>query len=575
MKPDYLSKNSFRCTLLFIVAIGTYYNSAIYGDFIHLDDMGLILRLINTTSFDISDIFFGKLTDRYYRPFVELSYQVDRILYFDVAFGYHFTNVVFHTLNVFLVYAASLVLFKGVISDYRALALLSALYFAINPLLSESVCWVTGRSDILATNFTLSSFICYLFYKRKRRHIYLLLSGIFFIGAAMTKEVAFALPLLIVFFELVYQKKFLFAKKDRTATYLILSAFIIMISLYLLLFRGINIDTKGLELRIGQEGIVSKSIADNIRIFLASFGFYVKKLFFPYPLNLAIHKINEPLYALLGIITLSLTFVWCVIRPSIYGFFATWIMVCLSPSVAAAVLHLPWTPWAERFLYLPMVGFSMAFGLASIKFKRRYKNKAIILIALIYFLLWSGTQHRIYTRVDELRLWEDTASKTDYGPVYYQYGSALLRDGQKTKAIEQFERGIKKGYSYSSYLSLARIKLSMKDYDGYQATMNKLIEQFPAKGWLHKKFAEDFLKIAQKNEKDGPYYVKKAIYEYEKYANWNTNNIRAQFIVATLHKNNGNIEDAIPFLKRIIAIDPESRYAVTARRNLKEATESE
>lgn len=557
--------------LLFIITAGTFYMSLISGGFIHLDDVALISKLINDQPFSLKNILLGAGTT-YYRPIIELSYRLDHLIWFDVAFGYHQTNVIHHTLNVFLVYIATLLLFKNVKADSRTVAFISTSFFAINPLLSESVCWVSGRSDIIAANFILSSFIFYMLFKNKKKSLYLFPALLFFILAMLTKEVALALPAIVLFFELFYQRSFGFTGSRRAAVITLL--LLIVAGMAYLFMRGGSIGTGGMSVAVGETGLTAKSWIDNIRILFASYGFYFKKLFFPYPLNFAIHRINEPLYALAGVAGLTLV-ARSVFRPGIYGFFAVWIVLTLSPAVAAGILMIPWTPWAERFLYLPMAGFSMAVCYGFMSLKEKYKKRAVIPFAVIILIFWASTQHRIYLWTDELRLWEDTASKTDYGPVYHLYGKVLYNRGQDDKAIEVLEKGIAKGYTYKSYLTLADIRLSRKEYPEYEKIMMKAAVEFPKKKKTLKLLAEGYLNIAMAEKDEHEKYTLKAIDTYKKYLEPNGGDIKTNFRIAALYKSIHRQEEGAPFLQKVVELNPDSRYAATALKALKELKQNE
>jgi len=162
--------------LLFIAIFGTYYYIFVQGDFIHLDDMELMTRLLNEPSFVLKDLFFPQKVVAYYRPMIELSYQLDHFLWGDVATGWHLTNVALHGANAGLVYLVSLVLIANSTEEKEKAAFWSALLYGISPLATESVCWISGRSDLILAFFMLSSFSFYLFFKRNGSYTYLLLS---------------------------------------------------------------------------------------------------------------------------------------------------------------------------------------------------------------------------------------------------------------------------------------------------------------------------------------------------------------------------------------------------------------
>src|SRR6266567_1497687 len=77
-------------------------------------------------------------------------------------FGYHLTNVLWHSANAVLFYLIVLALFGK--SPAAVLgASFSALVFAVHPLRVESVAWITERRDVVSGFFYLAAILFYLF----------------------------------------------------------------------------------------------------------------------------------------------------------------------------------------------------------------------------------------------------------------------------------------------------------------------------------------------------------------------------------------------------------------------------
>lgn len=578
--PMVFSKKYRHPFVLLLIAFATYYGALVSVEFIQLDDYNLIKHLINNPPLSWKALFLSP-NSTYYRPVLDLSFRLDYLVWADSDFGYHQTNLLLHLLNVLLVYITARLLFESYRVDVhnhnrveiQLPALLSALFFAVNPLLSESICWVSGRSDILAASFVLSSFVLYLLFKRRKKHLYLLLALIAFIPAMMTKETAVALPAVVIAFELFYQENFGLSGSRRIAVFASL-LLIAAVTAYLFV-KGGSIDTTKMSLAVGEKGLEVKSPLDNVRILLASYGFYFKKLFFPYPLNFAIHRINESFYATLGAVGLTAFLASGFLRRRIYGFFVAWVILTLAPSVAAGMLMLPWTPWAERFLYLPMAGFSMAAGYGFSVLHENYGRRASVCFSLILMVLLAGTEYRIYLWADEIRLWEDTASKTDYGPVYSIYGNLLYNRGDSDKAIDVLEKGLEKGYAYPVYLTLASIHQSRKEYSEYEGIMQKVADEFPTKKNTYRLFADGYLRIAAEEKEDAKKYTLKAIEAYKRYLESGKGGVKENFRIAALYKSIQMSEEAKPFLEKVIELAPGSKYAVTAGKALNELKQNE
>ena len=147
---------------------------------------------------------------RFYRPIASLSYGLDHYVWGLNPLGYHLTDLMLHTFVALSVFVVMMVLTEG----RRSIAWLSAMMFALHPILVESVPAIARRHDILATLFLMLSFLFFLSYATSdtpRRKWALLCSVISFALALGSKEVAILLPVIIL--------SYLFAFSPRLAPY--------------------------------------------------------------------------------------------------------------------------------------------------------------------------------------------------------------------------------------------------------------------------------------------------------------------------------------------------------------------
>ncbi len=94
-----------------------------------------------------------------YRPLTTLSYLFNYAILGNGASpaGYHALNLALHEINVALVYALGLVLFRR-----RSWGAAVAAVWAVHPVLTESVTNIVGRSDMLAGLAVLGGLLCYI-----------------------------------------------------------------------------------------------------------------------------------------------------------------------------------------------------------------------------------------------------------------------------------------------------------------------------------------------------------------------------------------------------------------------------
>jgi len=119
----------------------------------------------------------------YYRPLATLSLALDRHLHGDNPAGFHLIGLVLHAVNTTLV----LSLARRLGATLPA-ALAGALLFAWFPRLTESVAWISGRTDVMASTFALLALQVTLGSWPWRRF----LAAICLVLGAFCKEVALA-----------------------------------------------------------------------------------------------------------------------------------------------------------------------------------------------------------------------------------------------------------------------------------------------------------------------------------------------------------------------------------------------
>lgn len=126
----------------------------------------------------------------FFRPLLVLSLLVDSTIWGHNPVGYHLTNVLLFTFICLLLYVVSKGIFDRIgIAKADCYAFTSACLFAVFPNHSESVCWIAGRTDLLAVLLALASTAAYL----KRMHAPAIL---LYAAGLLAKESILPLPLL-------------------------------------------------------------------------------------------------------------------------------------------------------------------------------------------------------------------------------------------------------------------------------------------------------------------------------------------------------------------------------------------
>lgn len=149
----------------------------------------------------------------YYRPLVVLTQALDAVVWGVRPFGYHLTNVVLHGVNGFLLYRVAIAAKLPAPSAAFAGAL-----FVVFPWHVESVAWISGRTDVLATAWALVCLGTYLEARdddgRQRWKLIGVSLGAYAL-ALLSKDPSVALPGLIAATDLVMPDRLRGTKRVR------------------------------------------------------------------------------------------------------------------------------------------------------------------------------------------------------------------------------------------------------------------------------------------------------------------------------------------------------------------------
>jgi tetratricopeptide (TPR) repeat protein len=199
-------RNMFLLLSVAAAAILPYLN-ALPNDFVW-DDRALILRdpqvhsVKNLPAIFRRDFFAfseNRVKYGYYRPLITLSYMVDIAVWGHRPWGFRITNLAFHVACSLLVVALARRLRMGA----PWTPWLAGWLFALHPTHTESVTWIAGRTDVLATFFLLAAFLLYVRAAeaavRPRATLALSLSA--WLAAALCKETALVFPFFVLLYE--------------------------------------------------------------------------------------------------------------------------------------------------------------------------------------------------------------------------------------------------------------------------------------------------------------------------------------------------------------------------------------
>jgi tetratricopeptide (TPR) repeat protein len=384
--------------------------------------------------------------------------------------------------------------------------LLAASIFAVHPLNTQAVTYISSRSSIMATIIYLVTIILFFEGLYKKVDQETKTNYVFVVGAAISFGIGFLCKLIVVSLPaILFAYHYYFISNHNLETWLKRQR------KWILGVGGLLFTTFLLK-KIYGDGLLRASIVDVTTwdYFRTQLGVipleYFRKMFFPFNLtidtNFQVVKHWGSLVAIGGLIILGVfSVVWIKLsqvkkQSKKYGpeaFGLIWILITLSPTSSFIPLL---DMAAEHRTYLPLVGFSIFLSSLLIRLKSFItksievgtsdicSNKkmlrvsvALILLTLVSFLV--GTRERNKAWKDEVSLWADAKQKAPFliRP-YNNLGEAYDKIGKYDLAIEEFEAALRLNPNYFFALSnLGNIYGKKKEYGQAISYTQKALQQ--------------------------------------------------------------------------------------------------
>lgn len=441
--------------LLFVLAFSVFFPS-LENSFVW-DDQILIERehkkFENNVSSYIFNDFFRSSADwdkvhYYYRPASYSTLIADYVIWKDKSFGYHLTNNLLFALTVLAFYFLALIAFRKLTDsedDPVLPAVVAALVFIFHPVHVESVSWISGRTDIVCALFLIMGLIAHF---RSSSNVFFVLAPVFFAFSLWSKEVAVVFPFIAVFGSVLTRQ---FKKRDAVLSFI----YLILLTLYIFVrtksllnptLESIAVSSSS-SLQSAQGSVLSAYL-EPVKILLCSLGIYMEKLLLPFNLNAYIYKVStSPLNLISSVVlTVSVTavFILSLIRRHYFPAFAIFTaLITILPSLPVAVMPIASIPIAERYLFIPSLGYALLLGFVFSVLSR--KIKPAHLLTLLILLLGTFT----YLNMDRQLVWKDrvtfwgtTASQSDHAFPHSNYALALQQVGRTQEALKFYEAAL-------------------------------------------------------------------------------------------------------------------------------------
>jgi protein O-mannosyl-transferase len=344
-----------------LVLAWTVHFDFVFDDNIVVLEDPLVVRQFSPRQIFGSEVRVGDVALGYYRPLITFSYRIDRALWGLNPAGYHLTNLLWHLLATFLVYQVALRT-----TGRLATAWAGAMLFAVLPAHTEAIGWIQGRVDLVSATFVLVTLLALVKAQAAPGSAgwrWAAVAGLTFLAALLSKESSAALPLAWAVWEISVPKTDRWRERFAGLASRFLPILLAGVA-YWLLRRWAVDDSLSFPLSLFPVHLRALALVS----VLAEYG---RILLFPdLTLNFfqTLRVTPAAMRVILGLLVVvvlggGLAVAWRRARPLFP--WAAWVPVMLLPALFF-ILHAQALErgffTAERFLYLPSVGWCILLG---------------------------------------------------------------------------------------------------------------------------------------------------------------------------------------------------------------------
>jgi tetratricopeptide (TPR) repeat protein len=571
------SGHILQIILLTLVCLAVYFNSLSNG-FV-FDDLAVIVEnehikdlVKNLPAFLDASYFKIAGGEASYRPLATLSYY----LLYGIAglnpFYYHLASLILHLINAVLVY----LLVDSILRNNPS-ALMAGLLFTCHPALTEAVACISYNEDLLAAVFFLLALIFYLKSKPTNLRSGLKnygLSLLFFLFGLLSKEMAIALSAIVVLYDLTFRQT---GRPTRLLTsirntmkargYLYLGY--LGVSLFYLFIRFFIFSNPRDTIKPFYGNILERIIYLPGHIFD-----FIRLAGWPMHLN-ADYVFSYPsgffdLSNLLGFVVVGglvwFSFIIYKQAPEIF-FGIWWFLITLFPVYNLIEIF---NPFADRYLYIPIIGFCLIVpvsfnAVANRVFHKPKALKTATLTAGTFILCIYATVTITRNRDwrDGLTLWSKTVASSPGSFIAHgSLGRAYQDQGMVVEAIREYEQAIEiYAGDYKAHYNLGVVYDRQGDLENAVLHYKKVIEIYP-------QYFNAHFNLGNIYHKQG--FLDAAVVHYQKVLELHAEDFEARNNLGVAYAKQGKLDQAISEWEHVLDIDPQN---ISAKDNIRKAKE--
>ena len=428
-----------RAALLFAVT-GLAYLPSLLGPF-QFDDYNVIVHYPTVHSFALLAERAGAGVRAVLKASYALNWAID-----PRPFGFHLANILLHAANAVLLYRIGTRIRGQSNNSADAAALAAALLFALHPMQTEAVTYISGRSSSLMATFYLGSLLAYLAGRAWP------VSVLLFVLALATRETAVTLPAALLLVELCRATPWREIARRQAAHWIVLIA------------AGAVILATPRYYDLVAYGFRDRSLADNLLSQIGAVSWLIWHLLTLQGLNIdpalpALSAWNGTLAVQLsGLAGLLLMGALNLRRRPWLAFGILWFFLQLAPTNS----FVPRLDVAnDRQVYLACWGlfFALAAQIASLDLGKRV-NRGMAVTAALVLALASVVRQLDYR--DEIALWEASLREAPWNArAHNNLGFAYYEAGRRREAWREMHLALFLDPAHDK----ARANLALLDWD--------------------------------------------------------------------------------------------------------------
>jgi len=510
--------------LIIAAAVAPYLN--IFPNEFAYDDGDFFLGWSGIKKVDIGSFFAGNLPMYHrhvYRPIRSIIQSIVYQFSSTNPFGYHVFALVVHLLSVFLVY-----LIAKKISN-KIVALVAAMIFALLPVHTMSIAFMTASFDIAGIVFLLIAFYLYLLFREsaKKKHFY----GSILLGlvAFFTYELTLILPLLIILYDFCFKK----ITKEQIKYYVsYFSGALLFLIIRFSVLKEIYREQFLTEIDFFSRMLtMSKAFIRYIYLTIVNFPlsvYYDTEISY----SLADIKAVGSILIISGLIGLAIFFYKRNFK--IYTFIIGWFFISLLP--VSNIIPIAFFV-SEQYLYLASFAWVLLIGSLFGKF---YQKKKLIVLLLIILVLAYGslTWQRNKVWQNDAVLWQNVLAKQPDSVKAYNNLAFYYRNQEDYQTAQKYLKKaleIKPEYSLA-YVNLGEICIEQEHFKEAVKYFEKAIALRPNYAASYYNLGFCYYNLGQLEKAEENY--QKAIKIYPRYYQSNKN-------LAVLYLNQKRYDEAI------------------------------